>query len=82
MEYHGIPYSRQKNVVPLHLKTREQAAPQHRASSLHSACTVLAFENETAARTPFPADVMTITSDEKKIPSDGTGNINKKLIAI
>ena len=43
-----IAASRRGNAVPLRLKTREQAAPQQRASSLHSACTVLAFGNREA----------------------------------
>ena len=32
--------------LSLPLKTREQAAPQHRASSLHSVCTVLARKSQ------------------------------------
>ena len=31
---------------------REQAAPQHRANSLHSVCTVLASEKERKERVP------------------------------
>jgi hypothetical protein len=52
--WHRLPITLILNVVPLHSKTREQASAQQRASSLHSPCTVPAFETrEQAAAQQF-----------------------------